>query len=49
MQITASTATVLREGNEIKINIAEVDLNEVIVVKPGEKIPLDGKIIVGEA
>ncbi|VVC02715.1 putative copper-exporting P-type ATPase A [Candidatus Bilamarchaeum dharawalense] len=41
------TARVIREGNEIEIPIAEVIVGEVIIVKPGGKIPVDGTVIDG--
>jgi Cu+-exporting ATPase len=40
-------ATVIRNGQEIKINISEIKIGEIILVKPGEKIPTDGKVIDG--
>jgi len=41
------TATVIRNGVELKINVDDVQLNDTVIVKPGEKIPVDGKIIEG--
>jgi len=41
------TARVLRNGEELDIAIEEVGLQETIRVRPGEKIPVDGKIIEG--
>lgn len=49
MNIRPDFANVLRENAEIKVNPEEVKVGEIIIVKPGEKIPLDGKIIDGEA
>ncbi len=45
--LQAKTARVIRDGNEIDIPIEEVVVGDVIVVRPGEKIPVDGKIIEG--
>ena len=45
--LQAKTASVIRDGNEIQIPIEEVKVGEIIIVKPGEKIPVDGKIIEG--
>ncbi len=42
-------ATVIRGDQEIKISIDEVIVGDVIVVKPGEKIPVDGEIIDGNS
>ena len=41
------TARVIRSGNEIDININDVQKNEIIIVRPGEKIPVDGIITKG--
>lgn len=42
-------ANVIRNGAELKVNPKEVKVGEEIIVKPGEKIPLDGIIISGGA
>ncbi|MBT4836416.1 MAG: copper-translocating P-type ATPase, partial [Methylococcales bacterium] len=42
-------ATVIRNGQEMKISVDEVQLNDTVVVKPGEKIPVDGVIIEGHS
>lgn len=47
MDIKPETATVLRDGNEITVSPDEVKTGELIVVRPGEKIPLDGVITDG--
>lgn len=47
MGLQAKTARVIREGQEYDIPIAEVVLGDVILVRPGEKIPVDGEIIDG--
>ena len=41
------TALVIRNGEEVKINVDDVKLNDIIVVKPGEKIPVDGVLVEG--
>jgi len=40
-------ATVIRGGKEIKIKVDDVKLGDIIIVKPGEKIPVDGVIVEG--
>jgi Cu+-exporting ATPase len=40
-------ATVLKDGKEIKISVNEVLVDDIVLVKPGEKIPVDGIIIDG--
>jgi P-type Cu+ transporter len=43
------TATVIREDAEIQIPIEDVEINDIVVVKPGEKIPADGEVVSGES
>ena len=45
----AKTARVIRDGKEIDIPFAEVVVGDVVRVRPGEKIPVDGVIIEGES
>lgn len=47
--LQAKTARVLRDGNEVEIAIEEVVVGDTVIVKPGEKIPVDGEIINGES
>ena len=49
MDIRPDYACVLREGITEKIAPNKVEIGEIIVVKPGEKMPLDGKIIEGKS
>ncbi len=49
MNIRPDYANVYRKNKWLKVNPNEVDLNETILVKPGEKIPLDGVIIKGSS
>ena len=49
MDIRPDFANVLKNGNEIKINPATVKVGELVIVKPGEKIPLDGIVAEGES
>ncbi len=44
MGLQAKTARVIRDGNEIDIPVEEVDVGDLVVVRPGEKIPVDGII-----
>jgi P-type Cu+ transporter len=43
------TARVIRGGKESDIPVEEVLVNDVVVVRPGEKIPVDGKVIAGSS
>lgn len=47
MGLQAKTALVIRDGKEIEISIDEVTIGEIILVKPGNRIPIDGVIIEG--
>ena len=47
MGLSPKTATIIREEKEIIIPIDEVIVGDIILVKPGEKLPVDGTIIEG--
>ena len=47
MGLQPKEATVIKNGQEIKIPISEVQVDDIVVVKPGEKIPVDGIIVDG--
>lgn len=47
MGMQAKTLTVLRAGQEVQIPIAEVQKNDIVRVKPGERIAVDGKVSSG--
>lgn len=47
MNLQSKTATVIQEEKEIIIPIEEVEVGDIILVKPGEKIPVDGIVIEG--
>ena len=49
MGLQAKTARVLREGVETDIPIEEVEIGDVVIVKPGERVPVDGEIIEGHS
>jgi Cu+-exporting ATPase len=45
--LQAKTALVIRDGKEIEISIEQVVLGDIVVVKPGQKIPVDGVVVEG--
>ena len=47
MGLGAKEATVIRKGKELKILIDKVIIGDIVIVKPGEKIPVDGIILDG--
>jgi len=47
MTLGAKTAIVLRDGKEVEISLDDVIVGDKIIVKPGQKIPVDGVIIEG--
>jgi len=47
IKLKAKTAVVLKDGIETNIPIEEVQVNDIVAIKPGEKIPVDGIIIEG--
>ncbi|WP_392532966.1 heavy metal translocating P-type ATPase [Nostoc sp. C117] len=47
MGLQARDARVIRDGVEIDVPIAQVKINDVILVRPGEKIPVDGEVVAG--
>jgi Cu+-exporting ATPase len=47
--LQARDARVIRDGREIDLPITEVRINDVILVRPGEKIPVDGEVIAGDS
>jgi P-type Cu+ transporter len=49
LNLQAKTALVIREGQEVEIPVGDVNHGELIIVKPGEKIPVDGVITDGSS
>jgi Cu+-exporting ATPase len=42
--LQAKTATAIRDGKEVEIPIEDVEVGDIVIVKPGEKIPVDGLV-----
>jgi len=45
----AKTATVLRDGAEVDVPVVELDVGDVMLVRPGAKVPTDGEIVDGNS
>lgn len=48
-ELQAKEATVLKNGEEVRVPLAEVKVDDVIIVRPGEKVPVDGVIVKGKS
>ena len=49
MKLSAKTARIIRDGKETEAPIEEVKVGDIIIVRPGEKIPVDGEIVEGRS
>lgn len=49
LSLQAKTALVLRDGKEVELAISDVVIGDKVIVKPGSKIPVDGKIVEGSS
>ncbi|WP_226041471.1 cation-translocating P-type ATPase [Natrinema sp. DC36] len=49
MELSPDEATVLRDGEEVIVDADDVAVGETVVVRPGDKIPLDGTVVEGES
>lgn len=47
MNLTPKTATILKDGEESIISVSDIQKDDVILIHPGESIPVDGKVISG--
>ena len=47
--LRAKTARVERDGGEVDVPVEDVRIGDTVVVRPGEKIPVDGRVIFGES
>jgi Cd2+/Zn2+-exporting ATPase len=47
MELSPDEATMLRDGDEETVPVEKIDVEEVVVVRPGEKIPMDGVVVDG--
>lgn len=49
MELSPAEANVRRDGQEMTVPVAEVGIGALVVVRPGQKIPLDGVVALGES
>jgi Cu+-exporting ATPase len=49
MNLAPKAATVIREGKELRVNIDDVVAGDIVLVKPGEKVPVDGIVTEGHS
>jgi P-type Cu+ transporter len=47
MGLAPKTATILKDGEEVVISVDEVQVGDIVIVKPGEKMPVDGVVVEG--
>jgi len=49
LELGAKTARVVRDGREVEVPIEEVQVGDLMIVRPGEKVPTDGVVVEGES
>ncbi|MFH1210423.1 MAG: heavy metal translocating P-type ATPase, partial [archaeon] len=49
MKLSPKTATIIRNGKEMTIKVDDVKTEDIVIVKPGEKIPVDGIVVAGDS
>jgi len=49
MHLQPKTATIVTDNKEIEIRVEDVQIGDIVVVKPGEKIPVDGQVVDGRS
>src|SRR5215213_9866647 len=47
--LQAKTARVVRDGGEVDVPVEDVEVGDVVIVRPGEKVPVDGRVLAGES
>ncbi len=49
MQLAPTEAAVIRDGEEVKVPLEQVEMEDVVLVRPGEKIAVDGEVVEGHS
>ena len=49
MDLSPDEATIKRDGDEVTVPVDDVAVGDIVVVRPGEKIPMDGEVLDGES
>ncbi len=49
MSLRPETARVVRDGREVEVSVSEVQVGDLLVLRPGERVPVDGEIVDGES
>ena len=49
MEMAPNKASVKRDNKEVKVDADQVNVGEIVIIRPGEKIPVDGKVVKGES
>ena len=49
MNLSPDTATVKQDAGEVEMPVEDVEIGDTVIVRPGEKIPMDGEVIEGES
>ena len=49
LELAPAKATVIRDGKEIEVKLDDINIGDIFLVRPGEKVPTDGMVIKGES
>ncbi len=49
VRLAPAEATVKRAGGEVRLPVADVAVGEVVIVRPGERVPVDGEVVAGRS
>ena len=49
LNVSPPTATVVRNGSELTVPVGEIAIGEIMIIRPGERIPMDGEVTSGQS